>query len=244
MAQTLARDLHSKVNWIRERPIAHRGLHNAELGIFENTLSAAGEAIRHHYSIEVDLQPTADFVPMVFHDYDLERMTGDPREIRQTVHEELKSIRIHDSEDGIPSLQDLLALVNGKVGLVLELKGKVGEGTAFVSSVVDALKDYGGPVAVMSFHHHIIEGFRDLGPNLTLGLTAQGGDKNYGVNKMIAEKTDVDFVSYELENLDNKFLSEFRKSGKPVISWTVKSQDDAAYSAKFADQPTFEGFLP
>lgn len=232
------------VDWLRERPIAHRGLHNQAKKIFENTLTACAAAVRRDYSIEVDLQPSSDGVPMVFHDYELERMTGQPGEIRDTDHRDLIKMQIMNTKDTIPTLRDLLELVAGEVGLVLELKGKTGADDGFVKAVSEDLESYQGDVAIMSFYHHILEDAREQVPHIPLGLTAYGDDEQYGKHKSIAEKTNVDFVSYELENLNTRFVHEFKETGRPLISWTIKNEKDAEYSEKFADQPTFEGFLP
>ncbi|MEM9332080.1 MAG: glycerophosphodiester phosphodiesterase family protein [Pseudomonadota bacterium] len=233
-----------RVDWIRERPIAHRGLHDASKKIYENTLTACASAVRQEYAIEVDLQPSLDGVPMVFHDYELERMTGKSGEIRDKAYSELSNLRILDSGDKIPALRDLLELVDGEVGLVLELKGRKGADAGFVKAVSEDLKAYEGNVVIMSFHHHILEDARKQAAHLALGLTAYGGESKYEQHRKIAEKTNVSFVSYELKNLETQFVSDFRKTNRPIISWTVKNEADAAFSARFADQPTFEGFLP
>jgi glycerophosphoryl diester phosphodiesterase len=233
-----------KVNWLTERPIAHRGLHDASNKVFENTLSACAAAIRRDYAIEVDLQPSADGVPMVFHDYELDRMTTQKGDVREITSNVLAKINIMGTDDRIPTLADLLDLVSGEVGLVLELKGKTGADDGFVAAVAKELETYDGPVVIMSFHHHLLEDARAIAPDLPLGLTAYGDDSKYAQHLEISQKTNPDFLSYELKNLDTKFVSEFNKTGRPVISWTVKSEADAAKSARYAKQPTFEGFLP
>lgn len=232
------------VNWLRERPIAHRGLHTPETRIYENTLSAAAAAARRDYSIEVDLQPSVDGIAMVFHDYTLERMTDRVGELRDLEAQELTNIAIKKTSDRVPTLGALLDLVAGEVGLVLELKGRPGADDGFVAAVANALEDYSGEVAIMSFHHHLLRDARKIAPHLTLGLTAYGDDTKYAQHRGIAEETQVDFVSYELANLNSRFVRDFKKSGRPLISWTVKSEADAQISAQVADQPTFEGFLP
>ncbi|MEM7289339.1 MAG: glycerophosphodiester phosphodiesterase family protein [Pseudomonadota bacterium] len=233
----------SGINWLRTTPIAHRGLHNASLGIFENTLSACRAAKRQGYSIEVDLQPSADCEPFVFHDYTLERMTPRSGNIRDMLAREVITTPVMDSEDKIPPLSELLNLIDGKVGIVLELKGKHGKDEGFAAAVAEKLKDYDGYVAVMSFYHHILDDFREHAPDILLGLTAEGDDILYDIHRTAAERNEVDFVSYELSNLDCQFVREFKETGRPVISWTARTKEDAAFSSKFADQPTFEGFL-
>ena len=61
--------------WLTERPIAHRGLHDAAEGVIENTLAAAEAAIAGGFAIECDVQLSADEEVFVFHDETLDRLT-------------------------------------------------------------------------------------------------------------------------------------------------------------------------
>ena len=146
------------VDWLRDRPVAHRGLHDPAKKIYENTLTACAAAVRRDYAIEVDLQPSADGVPMVFHDFELDRMTGIKGEIREKTRAELREFRIMGTNDGIPTLRDLLELVAGDVGLVIELKGRKNADKGFVSAVARELNDYKGDAVIMSFYHHLLRG--------------------------------------------------------------------------------------
>ena len=232
------------INWLKKIPVAHRGLHDKAQGIYENSLSAVQAAVDGGYSIEVDLQPSSDQIPMVFHDSDLKRMTARDDEIRDVNQLTLGKINLLSSEDTIPTLQQLFDLVDGRSGLVLEMKGRKGYFEGFVPAILKAISNYNGQAVIMSFDHWLLEEARNLAPDFPIGLTAYGDDSRYEINKQAAEEYKVDFISYELANLDCKFVSEFRKTGKPVISWTVKSRADLERSNKYADQPTFEGFRP
>ena len=232
------------VNWIKKIPIAHRGLHSPDKGIFENTLSAALAAKEAGYAIEIDLQPSADGIPMVFHDYQLKRMTGHDGKTRELDLESLRQLKIAGTKDHIPTLREFLDLVRGQVPIVLELKGLPGMDDGFVDAVARELAHYDGDVAIMSFHHHILRDARALHPGIALGLTAEGDDSAYEQHSQIVKETEPDFISYELANLNCRFVSEFTASGKPAICWTVRSAEDAAHADKHVDQITFEGFLP
>lgn len=237
-------DQRAKADWIIDRPIAHRGLHDKQAGIFENTLSAARAAAARGFHIEVDLQPSRDGIPMVFHDYTLERMTGEKGNVRDLTAAELGQLRIGGAEERIPTLMQLLDLVVGRVGLVLELKGQAGGDEGFVAAVSRCLAGYDGRAAIMSFNHWLLRDARRDAPHLTLGLTAEGDDSRYEAHKAIADACDVDFLSYGIEDLPCRFASEFRKSGRPIITWTIRSAEDAAKSGLHADQITFECFDP
>ena len=230
------------VNWLRDRPIAHRSLHDKTSGVYENTLSAARAAMEKNYPIELDLQPSADCVPMVFHDYELQRMTGEQESIRNLPSKQLTEMTILGSEDRIPTLEALLDQVNGQVGLVIELKGQHGKDDGFVAAVAGLLDQYDGPAVIMSFHHHLLRDARELAPHLPLGLTAEGDDSRYNMHRKISEECNVDFVSYHVQGLETQFAKEFRDTGRPMISWTIRDKDQYEYSLRHSDQPTFEGF--
>jgi len=231
-------------DWIKQRPIAHRGLHNSDLGRIENSLSAALEAVRHGYAIEVDLHPSRDRVPMVFHDNQLDRLTSEHGPFRDRTASQLQSIRIGGSSDTIPTLQSLLETVDGRSGLVLELKGMAGEDDGFVAGVLAALQHYSGPVAIMSFNHWLLAEARALGAPMAVGLTAEGKENLADMHAQAVRDYRLDFVSYGIKDLPNRFVTDFRASGKPVITWTVRSSEEATFSNLHADQITFEGFLP
>ena len=235
----------NKAAWIATAPIAHRGLHDLAAGRPENSLSAAAAAADRGFQIEVDLQPAADGTPMVFHDYTLERLTGVNGNVRDRTAAELGQLALMGTADRIPTLAELLDTVAGRVGLVLELKGLPGQDDGFVAAVANCLKGYGGPVAIMSFNHWLLDDARDEAPELVLGLTAEGDDSHYEEHAAALAAYDPDFVSYGIEDLPCRFVAEYRETtGRPVITWTIRSPADAAKSARYADQVTFEGFDP
>jgi len=65
-----------KIAWLVERPIAHRGLHDMNRKVWENTLSAFRRAMEKNFAIECDVHLSADRVPVVIHDGELKRLTG------------------------------------------------------------------------------------------------------------------------------------------------------------------------
>ncbi len=232
------------LKWMIERPIAHRGLHDVSKGIYENTLSAAKAAMDGNYNIELDIQPSLQMTPMVFHDYKLDRLTNANGYTRNIDTNTLSGISIHDTDDTIPTLEEFLNLVDGKVGLIIEMKGKEGQDEGFVAQIAEVLSSYKGKACIMSFDHHLLYEARQIAPHLALGLTAEGDDKSYETHMKIAEECNIDFISYYVKELDTRFVREFKQTGREVISWTVRSPEDKAYSDKFADQVTFEGFKP
>lgn len=234
----------TRASWITRCPITHRALHDETKGIVENSRSAVIASVEAGYPIELDLQPSVDHVPMVFHDYTLERMTSTTGEFRDRTAADLQKLKLKDTDDTIWPLSELLEIVSGKVGLVIELKGRAGADEGFVQSVADALEGYTGDVAIMSFNHWLLADANKLAPNLILGQTAKGDDVLYQVNQDAKLAYDVDFVSYKFADLDCRFIREVRATDMPLICWTVKSQEDAKLAYEKTDQITFEGFIP
>ena len=232
------------LTWMTGRPIAHRGLHNTANNILENTLPACRAAMQMGYNIEVDLHPSSTGEPIVFHDATLERLAGDPRNVRDLSPAELGNISLENSDENIATFEQLLQLVDGKTGIVLEMKGVAGEDEGFVAAIADCLKNYHGPVAIMSFYHWLLKDARQFAPSLPLGLTAMGDDERYQQHETIAAQCDFDFLSYKWKDLPCKFATQFRQTGKPLICWTVKSPAQQPKALRHCDQITFEGFKP
>lgn len=232
------------LTWMTDRPIAHRGYHNAEIDIYENTLSACSLAIEYGFNIEVDMHPAGNGQPIIFHDPTLERLSGDPRNVRELDPGQLAKVKIGNGKDTVATLDQLLELTDGNTGLVLEMKGVAGEDDGFVAAITNSLKNYHGPYVLMSFYHWLLKDARAIAPHIPLGLTALYGDEKYEMHKTIADECEVDFVSYKWSDLPCRFATEFRNSGKPVICWTTKSAEQMHKALQHCDQVTFEGFNP
>ncbi|MCC6206049.1 MAG: glycerophosphodiester phosphodiesterase [Hyphomicrobiales bacterium] len=235
----------AELAWLTERPIAHRGYHDMNNRVWENTLSAFARAVEHGYAIECDVHLSSDGVPVVFHDDTLTRLTGTDGYIWQRTAAEMTALRIGGTADHAPRLAEMLELVAGRVPLVIELKGIPGHDDGLVQAVARELEGYRGKAAIMSFDHWLIRDFRRDAPGIPAGLTAWG-EKEHEIEahfSMLAHG--IDFVSYGIAHLPNRFISFVRERlNMPVITWTVR--DETAVQATFAhaDQMTFEGFQP
>ena len=104
-----------KLSWLTAQPVAHRGYHDLNKAVWENTLSAFSRAVEAGFAIECDVQLAADSVPVVFHDHDLERLTGIKGDVRERTSAELAMLSVGQTKDRVPSLKQLLALVAGRV---------------------------------------------------------------------------------------------------------------------------------
>lgn len=233
-----------KFNWLTERPIAHRGYHDLNRAVWENTLSAFARAVEAGFAIECDLQYAADAIPVVFHDDDLKRLCGIEGDVRQRTAAELGLLTIGGTTDKVPTLRQLLDLVKGRVPLVLELKGRKGDDDGFAMAVLDAIEGYEGPIALMSFDTWLLKDLKEIGTTCPVGLTADGArPENFAVHEE-AMQYGLDFISYYYGHLPNAFISRQRDLGKQVITWTVRDDEARTITALNADQMTFEGFDP
>lgn len=242
-----------------DRPIAHRGLHDAGRGRPENGLGAIQAAVDAGYGIEIDLQLSSDGVPMVFHDSELERMTGQPGEICDLAAEDLVKMPLRGTDRPIPTLHAALQVIEGRVPLLIEFKdqsrvmGPV-DG-ALERAVAEMLAHYAGPVAVMSFNPHSVAAFGDAAPDLARGLVTGGydhpawaplGQSRLERLRAIADfdRVGASFISHDKDDLDDAAVIDLRARGVPVLCWTVTSPEEAEEVRDKADNITFEGFRP
>jgi glycerophosphoryl diester phosphodiesterase len=231
-------------SFIKSRPIAHRGLHDGNKAVWENTLSAFEAAIAAGYGIECDLQYAADATPVVFHDNKMKRLCSLSGDVRAKTSGELGLISIGGTKDKVPTLKALLKLVKGRVPLVLELKGREGDDEGFASAVLETLEGYEGEVALMSFDAWLLEDLKALDCPYPVGLTAEGlKEADFEIHRK-AMALGLDFISYNVLHLPNAFVTEQKARGITVISWTVNTPELKAYSDAHVDQITFEGFTP
>ncbi len=232
------------LSWLTAQPIAHRGYHDLNKTIWENTLSAFSRAVENGFAIECDLQYTADSVPVVFHDDDMQRLCGIKGDVRAKTAGELGLIAIGGTADKIPTLGQLLRLVKGRVPIVLELKGRRDDDEGFAAAVLETLESYDGPIALMSFDHWLLKDLKELNAPFPIGLTAGGiNEAEFAVHEE-AMQLGLDFISYFYRDLPNSFITRQQSLGRAIITWTVRDQEAVEHTFKYADQMTFEGFDP
>ncbi|ALN73265.1 glycerophosphodiester phosphodiesterase family protein [Aureimonas sp. AU20] len=233
-------------DWLKDRPIAHRGLHDGNQTVFENSMSAFQAAIDGGFAIECDVHLSSDKVPVVFHDSHLGRMTGRDALLREFSTAELSTLRFGSSSDTIPTLADLLRLVDGRVPLVVELKGESeAEDQGFAEAVAAVASGYEGPLAFMSFDAWLLHQTDAFGGAYPIGLTAEGTRPDVLTEHRALFERRCDFTSYNVHHLPNAFVEWVRSErGAPVISWTIRTPAEAQKSELHADQITFEGFTP
>jgi glycerophosphoryl diester phosphodiesterase len=243
------------LDWLTARPIAHRGLHDAVSGIIENTPSAIAAAVAANYAIEVDLQISADGEAMVHHDAVLGRLTDGEGRLDTMTAADLKRVAFKETSDHMMALSDLMDLVRGRVALFLELKSRFDGDITLARCVAQGLQSYSGPVAVMSFDPRLVEAIQGFAPGLPRGIVAErysrrGDPGGSGGRKRLAYLLHVvrsrpHFLAYHVKDLPATApLVARHVLGMPLLTWTVRSEDDRRRAARFADQMIFEGFRP
>lgn len=239
------------------RPIAHRALHDAGAGVIENSPTAIRRAIEAGYGIEIDVQLSADGVAMIFHDETLDRLTDRTGLVRGLSAEALGQVKLGASSDKIPTLAEGLAVIDGRVPLLIELKdqtGVLGPGpSALEEAVAGALAGYAGPVAVMSFNPHMVEAMARLAPDVPRGLTTCAFEPDVWA-ALLPEACDAlreigsfdrvgaSFVSHDRADLRADPVARLKARGVPILCWTIKSPEAEVEARKVADGITFEGY--
>ena len=240
-----------------QAPIAHRALHDLSDNRPENSRAAIRAAVAAGYGIEIDLQRTSDNRAMVFHDYDMTRLTGTPGPIQQITSAQASGTRLLHADDGIPTLDEVLELVAGRVPLLIEFKDQDGamgpDVGALEQDAVRALQGYDGLVALMSFNPHSVAELARLAPHLPRGLVTCSYQPEVellpqDVCDRLRDIPDFDrvgasFISHEVHDLARPRVAEIKVRGVPVLCWTVRSPEQEAEARKVADNVTFEGYL-
>lgn len=230
------------LSWLAARPIAHRGLHDDRLP--ENSIAAARAAADHGFAVECDVHLSSDRVPMVFHDDTLDRLTEMSGPLGDRPSSELVKLALAGTGERIPTVADFLRAINGKVPVVMELKGTSPDADAdFLQRLGPLLDDYDGDLALMSFDHWLIDQALAYGKR-PVGLTAEGTEAEALARHREIFDQGCGFVSYCVDHLPNEFTDYVRDRAAPLITWTVRNPAQVTITKTHADQMTFEGFLP
>lgn len=239
------------------RPIAHRAYHDKTTGRPENSLAAVRAAVDAGYGIEIDLQLSSDGVPMVFHDENLDRLTGSTGPLATRTATALAAIPLRHGAEGIPTLMQVLDTIAGRVPLLIEIKdqdGTMGPNIGVLeAATADVLLGYDGPVALMSFNPHAIAAMAQLAPHIPRGLTtsaylpAEWAPLPAAVCDALRAIPDYDrtgacFISHEATDLGRPRVAELKAQGAAILCWTIRSPKAEAEARKIAQNITFEGY--
>lgn len=233
--------------WLVEKYIAHRGLHDNNAA--ENSLSAFKNAIDKNYAIELDVHQISDGTLVVFHDETLSRMTGKDGYLQSLTKKDLKNHKLGGTEDCIPTLDEVLKLVAGRVPLLIEVKNETKIGS-LEQKLYDTLKKYNGEYAIQSFNPYVLIWFKENAPEVIRGQLSSkfkhvklSWIKKYVLKRFkLNKQSQPHFISYNADDLPSRFIRRYKNL--PLLAWTVRSQNDYLKVIKYSDNIIFEGFEP
>lgn len=246
-------------DWLTALPIAHRGLHDRASGVIENSMAAFRAAADAGFAMECDIQLTADGEAAVFHDYVLDRLTGASGPVVARKMAELTDTPLSGSSTGdrIGTLTELIDLVGGRAPIVVEIKSRFDGDLRLTRRVVEVLSGRPEPIAIKSFDPRIVAALRMMAPERPRGIVAMTKydssdydtlppeEKRAMANLLHFGEMMPDFISWTVKDLPHCGPHLCRTQlGLPVMTWTVRTQEEAARARLHADQIVFEGFRP
>lgn len=239
----------SKIDFLLHSPIAHRGLHSKTVP--ENSLTAFQKAVEGRFPIELDCHMIKTGEVVVFHDDNLKRMCGIDKEIANCTFTEIREMFLKHTRERIPLLSEVLAVINGKVPLLIELKFDQPTGK-LEAAVIDLLKNYKGKYAVQSFNPLSLNWLKKHAPEIPrgqLGSDFKNCQEVSGImkpaikNLWLSPINKPDFISYDIRALPNKKVEKLRALGTPVLGWTVSKIAQSQEALQFCDNIICEEIL-
>ena len=234
---------------------AHRGLFENGTDAPENSLPAFQNAVDHNYGIELDVQLTKDNIPVVFHDFNLKRICGVDKKVRDVNYAELQTYRLLDTDERIPTLQQVLHIVRGKTPLIVEYK-MPGMSTKTCEVVDPLLQSYDGLYCIESFNPVAVFWYRTHRSHVLRGILSESyrkkGYKGYPnvtytvlhhllLNFLIKP----DFVAYNVKHASDLSRTLCHSLyHAPAAAWTIRSQEQMDKNRDNFDIFIFEGFIP
>ena len=234
--------------------IAHRGFFDNDSDCPENSLSAFALAVERGYGIELDIHITADNQLVVFHDDGLSRMCGVDRALEDCTYEELQQYRLAKSRERIPLFTDVLAIVAGKVPMVVEIKNSARwrEVTERTAKILD---EYEGRYCIESFNPLIVEWYKKNRPEIVRGQLSTDYFKDEPqmgffqklilTNLLFNFIAKPDFIAYNHKHKDQFSYKLLRKLYRVKnVAWTIRSQQELKNAKSVFTCMIFDSFVP
>jgi glycerophosphoryl diester phosphodiesterase len=213
---------------------AHRG---SSRDAPENTLAALRKAIEQGADYaEIDVHLTADGVPVVLHDEDLQRLAGVPRRPGELTLAELQRIDVGSrfspafAGETVPTLAAAIDTARRRIRLNIELKptdrGRAREALATAVADLVRSRDFEAECFVTSLDHEAVAAARRRNPRLRTGaiVSAAVGD---------ISRLPVDVLSVRTGLVTDRLLGHAHAAGKEVHAWTI---DDPKAMGELIDQ--------
>ena len=207
--------------WLFERPIAHRGLHDDINVRTENSMAAFRNAVEHGYNIETDVHLLKTGEVVIFHDNTLKRVCGKDVNIKDLTLDDIKGDGyLLPNGEHIPLFSELLEIVDGNVGILLELKIN-GFNYDLEKAVYELIRDKESYIAVQSFNPWTVAWFASNAPEFYRGILAT--PEVMIIARTMMKKMNPNFISYLIKNLDNKLINKY--PDKNFLSWTIRAPE-------------------
>lgn len=217
------------IEFLKSNLIAHRGLHCKNTP--ENTIKSFIKAMDKGYIIELDIHILNDNTIVIYHDFNLKRLTGVNKIIETLSYAHLSKIKI-EKKYSIPTLKQVMHIVNGKVPLLIEVKD-LNNNSKFEEELVKILDEYNGEFAIQSMNPFVVDWFYKYRKNYIIGLVALN-NLNYKLFKKCIKK--IDFISINKKELPFK-------NKKIIIGWTIKTNKELEKYKPLADNLICENIL-
>jgi len=234
------------------RHYAHRGLFDNRSEAPENSLAAFHKAVEAGYGIEFDVQLSKDDKLVVFHDDTLKRMCGVEGKVWDYTLEELQQMKLLQSEETIPTLEAVLAEIDGKVPLIIEYK--LDRVQTKVCELADRVLDrYKGPYCIECFHPLAVLWYRKNRPKIMRGQLCEEHFRNerfkgkpvYVIMSYLLTNfvTRPDFIAYNYRHAHNISRRVCRILGGLAVAYTIKSAEAYEQAKKDFELIIFDSFI-
>ncbi|MCM1568678.1 MAG: glycerophosphodiester phosphodiesterase [Roseburia sp.] len=232
---------------------AHRGLHDNRGEAPENSMRAFAKAVEAGFGIELDIQLTKDKIPVVFHDFTLDRACGGKGRIADYTCEELRQFTLFGSQERIPRFEEVLGLVNGRVPLIVELKIEYKD-MSLCREADRLLCDYRGLYCIESFNPLAVLWYRRRRSGVVRGQLSDAfcrEKKSCHIVRFVLQNlllnclTKPDFIAYNhkySKQLSRKLCRKLYHN--TAAAWTIKSQAELEAARKDFDIFIFDSFMP
>lgn len=242
---------------LRQYRYAHRGLHNMERGVPENSLLAFRYAIAGGFGAELDVRLTRDKRLAVVHDSFLDRLCSVHLRVEEQDLAELKKLSLQGTKEGIPLLEEVLPLFCGRAPLIIELKTENGNYRELCEQAAKVLATYRGDFCIESFDPRVLRWFKKNEPfiprgQLTENFIRPGEAPGHSFPARLAMTmllpnflTRPDFVAMRFEDrgiLPMRLCRDLLKGQE--ASWTIRQQSQLEAAEQAGALVIFEGFLP
>ena len=231
---------------------AHRGLHGP--GVPENSLSAFRRAAEAGCGAELDVHLTADGHLAVFHDHSLARMCGVEGQVEDLTAAELGKLRLADSGEPIPFLEQVAPLFEGRGPLVVELKATGGNHARLCEKTLECLDRFRADYCIESFDPRCLWWLRRNRPEVLRGQLTQDflrrGEDQPLRNRLALTAllcnglTRPDFVACRYRDRRMIPMALWRLWGGRTALWTICTREELMETERLGALPIFEGFDP